>query len=56
VVERWSIGVLEKSKDWSAGLRLGKSKGVLGLKAEMDLIFALLPLAMRDPSMIYIFP
>jgi hypothetical protein len=29
---------------------------VLGLKAEMDLIFSLLPLVIRDPSMVYIFP
>jgi hypothetical protein len=47
---------LEKNKDWSADLRLGESKGVLGLKAEIDLIFTLLPLVMRDPNMIYIFP
>ena len=30
--------------------------GVLGLKAEMDLIFTLLPLVIRDPNMVYIFP
>jgi hypothetical protein len=30
--------------------------GVLGLKAEMDLIFTLLPLVMRDPNMVYLFP
>jgi hypothetical protein len=29
---------------------------VLGLKAEIDLIFTLLPLVMRDPNMVYIFP
>jgi hypothetical protein len=29
---------------------------VLGLKAEMDLIFTLLPLVIRDPNMVYIFP
>jgi hypothetical protein len=32
------------------------SNGVLGLKAEMDLILTLLPLVMRDPNMVYIFP
>jgi hypothetical protein len=32
------------------------SIGVLGLKAEMDLIFTLLPLVIRDPNMVYIFP
>jgi hypothetical protein len=32
------------------------STGVLGLKAEIDLIFTLLPLVMRDPNMVYIFP
>jgi hypothetical protein len=31
------------------------SNGVLGLKAETDLIFTLLPLVMRDPNMVYIF-
>jgi len=44
-----SIGVVEKNKDWSAGLRSGEptarreewSSGVLGLKAGMDLIFKL---------------
>jgi hypothetical protein len=29
---------------------------VLGLKAEMGLIFTLLPLIIRDPSMVCIFP
>jgi len=29
---------------------------VLGLKAEIDLFFTLLPLVMRDPNMAYIFP
>jgi hypothetical protein len=29
---------------------------VLGLKAEMDLIFTLLTLDIRDPNMVYIFP
>jgi hypothetical protein len=29
---------------------------VLGLKAEMDLIFTLLLLIIRDPNMVYIFP
>jgi hypothetical protein len=29
---------------------------VLGLKAEMDLIFTLLPLVIRDANMVYIFP
>jgi len=29
---------------------------VLGLKAEIDLIFTLLPLVVRDPNMVYIFP
>jgi hypothetical protein len=28
---------------------------VLGLKVEIDLIFNLLPLVMRDPNMLYIF-
>ncbi len=28
----------------------------MGLKAEIDLIFTLLPLVMRDPSMVYIIP
>jgi hypothetical protein len=32
-MEYWSGGVVEKNKDWSAG--------VLGLKAEIDLIFTL---------------
>jgi hypothetical protein len=30
--------------------------GVLGLKAEMDLIFTLLPLIIRDPNMVCVFP
>jgi hypothetical protein len=29
---------------------------VLGLKAEIDLIFTLLPLVMRDPTMVYLLP
>jgi hypothetical protein len=29
---------------------------VLGLKAEMDLIFTLFSLVIRDPNMVYIFP
>jgi hypothetical protein len=29
---------------------------VLGLKAEIALIFTLLPMVMRDPNMVYIFP
>jgi hypothetical protein len=32
------------------------SNGVLGLKAEIDLIFTFLPLVMRDPNIVYIFP
>ena len=48
VLEWWSIGVVEKNKDWR--------NGVLGLKAKIDLIYALLPLVMRDPNMVYIFP
>ena len=54
--------MVEKNKDWSAlasgleSLRLGESNGVLGLKGEIDLIFTLLPLVMRDPNMVYIFP
>ena len=28
---------------------------MLGLKAEIDLIFTFLPLVMRDPNMVYIF-
>jgi hypothetical protein len=32
------------------------SDGVLGLKAEKDLILTLLPLIMQDPNMVYIFP
>jgi hypothetical protein len=32
------------------------STGVLGLRAEMGLIFTILPLAIRDPNMVYIFP
>jgi hypothetical protein len=57
--------VVEKNKDWSAGLRLvegsyslrlGESNGVLGIKAEIDLIFTLLPLVIRNPNMVYIFP
>jgi hypothetical protein len=32
------------------------SVGVLGLKAEIGLIFTLLPWVMRDPNMVYIFP
>jgi hypothetical protein len=32
------------------------SNGVLGLKAEIDLIFTLLPLVIKDPNMVYIFP
>jgi hypothetical protein len=31
------------------------SNGVLGLKSEINLIFALLPLVIRDPNMVYIF-
>ena len=31
------------------------SNGVLALKAEIDLILALLPLVMRGPTMVYIF-
>ena len=42
--------MVEKNKDWSAGLRLGESNEVLGLKAEIDLIFTLLHLVMRDPN------
>ena len=30
------------------------SSGVLGLKAEMDLIFALFPLVIQDPNMVCI--
>jgi hypothetical protein len=29
---------------------------MLGLKAEINLIFTLLPWVMRDPNMVYIFP
>jgi hypothetical protein len=29
---------------------------VLGLKAKKDLIFTLLPLVIRDPNMVHIFP
>ncbi len=60
-MEYWSIGVVEKNKDWSAlasgleSLRLGESNGVLGKKAEIDLIFTLLPLVIRNPYMVYIF-
>jgi hypothetical protein len=54
--EWWSGGVVEKNKGWSAGLRLRESTGVLGLRAEIDLIFTLLPLVMRDPNMVCIFP
>ena len=32
------------------------SNGVLGLKVEIGLIFTFLPLVMRDPNMVYIFP
>jgi len=32
------------------------SNGVLGLKADIDLIFTLLPLVMRNSNMVYIFP
>jgi hypothetical protein len=32
------------------------SNGVLGLKAEIDLIFSLLALDIRDPNMVYNFP
>jgi hypothetical protein len=32
------------------------SNGVLGLKAEIDLIYTLLPLVTRDPNKVYIFP
>ena len=51
-----------KNKDWSAlasgleSLRLGESNGVLGLKAEIDLIYTLLPLVILDPNKVYIFP
>ncbi len=54
--------MVEKNKDWSAlasgleSLRLGESNGVLGKKAEIDLIFTLLPLVIRNPYMVYIFP
>jgi hypothetical protein len=50
-LELWSIGVVEKNKDWSAqasgleSLRLGESNGVLGVKSEIDLIFTLLPIS-----------
>jgi len=43
--------VVEKNKDWRAlasgleSLRLGESNGVLGVKAEIDLIFTLLPIS-----------
>ena len=40
-----NVGVLEY---WS--------KGVLGLKAEIALVFTLLPMVMRDPNLVYIFP
>ena len=36
--------MVEKNKDWS--------NGVLGLNAEIDLIFTLLPLVIRDPNMV----
>jgi len=32
------------------------SNGVLGLKVEIDLIFTLLFLVIRDPNMVYVFP
>jgi hypothetical protein len=63
-LELWSDGVLEWWKRIRTGvlasglesLRLGESNRVLGLKAEIDLIFTLLPLVMRDPTMVYLFP
>jgi hypothetical protein len=62
-LELWSDGVLEWWKRIRTGvlasglesLRLGESNRVLGLKAEIDLIFTLLPLVMRDPNMVHIF-
>jgi hypothetical protein len=60
----WSDGVVEWWNRIRTGvlasgpkiLRLGKSIGVLGLKAEIDLVFTLLPMVMRDSNMGYIFP
>ena len=48
--------MVEKNKDWSDGVLECWSVGVLDLKAEIVLIFTLLPLVMRDPDMVYIFP
>ncbi len=56
VLECWSGGVVDKNKNWSDGVvekNKDWSNGVLGLKAEIDLIFTLLPLVMRDPNMVY---
>ena len=45
----WQFVLGRHVKCRSAGLRLGESTGVLGLKAEIDLILTLIPLVMRDP-------
>ena len=51
----WQFVVCLHVKCGNVGLRLGERNGVLGLKAEMDLIFTLLPLDIRDPNMVHIF-
>ena len=47
VLEWWKrirTGVLASGLEGSYSLRLGESNGMLGVKAEIDLIFTLLPL------------
>ena len=64
VMEYWSGGKEHGLECWPPAqratgpwsLRFGESIGVLGLKAEMDLIFTRLPLIIRDPNMVCIFP
>jgi len=54
--KNWSVGVVEWWKKIRTGVLEYWSNGVLGLKAEIDLIFTLSPLVMRDLNMVYIFP
>jgi hypothetical protein len=54
-----AIGKEQGLEWWSGGKEYGLeywSMGVLGLKAEIDLIGSPLPLVMRDQNMVYIFP
>ncbi len=47
-MEYWNDGI--------NGIMEYRSNGALDLKAEIDLIFTLLPLIIQDPNMVYIFP